>query len=550
LNAQEGRWLVTALWQHNEAHVEEDLMSALLLLAILTLGQAQPEKPVTDADKKAFLELLAKLPTKGEFFTEEAVTKAAPYTRVLLALTEKDLEKRDLYPVLALSRGLIDRKEPRQYGITHFAKIAHPTIKLFWASLLFEDKPPSWEIIKFLRQALDAKEDARTLSAMAGPGFEDFKERVRLAYEAGRQMTVELVKKHTTDAFPAYSSGFAYTNQTFLFGPDGLVHAVRPLKQQGELTTYHRGKGTTSRMVVPQPEEFKAKFDFGSYFDNPVLSINSSGDLFCRWTIEGNGDHALALLKKGEKSFRLKRSNLILANCYVVADTDNWYLIQGSPNFTVYAVDKDLQLTRLGNFSGRGFHSIRVADACFPAKDVLHLLWGDVISPGDNHLRMRCIDFDVRQQKWLHNREIFRLNTFVSSANEPTVLQLKDHSLHYIWRVDEGAKKGEATGVYYQAEADGKTVKIGSEFQYRALSVGDRIVVCYTQEEVPDKVYFRVIKDGTLGPVSEIEAAKGRSHNLWSEDMVLHADGDRIWFVNTLTRDTLYELKLAEATKP
>jgi hypothetical protein len=158
-------------------------MSVTILLLALALGQAQPGKAVTDAEKREFLEVLAKLPTKGEFFTEEAVTKAVPYTRVLLALTKKDLDHRDLYPLLALSRGLIDRKEPRHYGITNFGEIAHPTIKLGWAAALFDESPPSAKIVNFLCMALDSKEDARTLAEMAGPSFEEFKERVIRTYE-------------------------------------------------------------------------------------------------------------------------------------------------------------------------------------------------------------------------------------------------------------------------------------------------------------------------------------------------------------------------------
>ena len=68
-------------------------MSATLLLVAFAFGQPQPEKAVTDNEKKEFLKLLATLPTRGEFFAEEAIPKAAPYTRVLLALTDKDLEK-------------------------------------------------------------------------------------------------------------------------------------------------------------------------------------------------------------------------------------------------------------------------------------------------------------------------------------------------------------------------------------------------------------------------------------------------------------------------
>ena len=74
-------------------------MIAIILLIALAIGQEQPERPVTDAEKKDFLALLPRLPTKKEFFADEAITKAIPYTRVLLALTEKDLEKRELYPL-------------------------------------------------------------------------------------------------------------------------------------------------------------------------------------------------------------------------------------------------------------------------------------------------------------------------------------------------------------------------------------------------------------------------------------------------------------------
>src|SRR5262245_9031578 len=176
-----------------------------ILLALLAFGQAPAEeKAVTEAEKKEFLKLLVTLPTRGEFFADEGVAKAVPYTRVLLALTEKDLENRDLYPFLALSSGLLDRKEPRQYALANFDKIAHPTMKLGWAIGLFREKEPAPEIVTYLRKALDSKEESRTLASMLGPGFEQFKERVILADEAGKRTTVELVKEHQRSAFPEY----------------------------------------------------------------------------------------------------------------------------------------------------------------------------------------------------------------------------------------------------------------------------------------------------------------------------------------------------------
>jgi len=98
----------------------------------------------------------------------------------------------------------MEHKEPRQYGTTNFAKIAHPTIKLFWAAVLFEEKAPAAEIVTFLRKALDSKEEAQTLSLMLGPEFQEFKERVIRTDETGKQTKVELVKQHSTDAFPDY----------------------------------------------------------------------------------------------------------------------------------------------------------------------------------------------------------------------------------------------------------------------------------------------------------------------------------------------------------
>ncbi len=524
------------------------MATAILVFALAAAPSAAQE--VTAAEKKAFLELLAKLPTKGEFYTAEAVTKAAPHTRVLLALTRTDIAKYDLYPFLALSRGLANRKEPRAYAVQHFGTIAHPTLKLFWASVLFDEQAASPEVVAYLRKALESKEDARTLSEMAGPDFENFKHRVLRAYEKARPTTVELVKRHELKAFPEYSSGFDYTNRTYRFAPGNLLYVVRPVRQKGELFIHDVAKGTARRLEVPQPKGFKPKYDFGSYFDSPVLSVNSRGDVFCRWTIEGNGDHALALLKKGSDTFLVRRVAKVLADCYVVSDPEGaWYLIQGGPVFTVHRVESDLKLTPLGRFAGQGFHTIRIADARFIARDVLHLFWGDVVAP-DNHLRMRCIDFHVTQKKWLHDRAMYRLDQFVSSANEPTVLQLPDGSLHYLWRIEPGAKPEKEAGLYYQAEADGKTIKVSDGCQYRGAAVGDRVVVCYTREEAPEKVFFRVIKNGTPGPERALVAAKGQKHELWSKYMVLHHETGRLWFTNTLTRNTLYELKLKDANGP
>ena len=78
------------------------------------------------------------------------------------------------------------------------------------------------------------------------------------------------------------------------------------------------------------------------------------------------------------------------------------------------------------------------------------------------------------------------------------------------------------------------------------IAVGKRIVVCYTQKDAPTKAFFRVIHYGTMGSASEITVSKDREYNLRPEYMQLYAESDRIWFLNTLTTNTLYELKIAE----
>ena len=64
------------------------IFALLLILAPYQTAAYQ----VSDAKKREFIELLNKLPHKGEFFTDEGVRRAGPYLPVLLALTAKDIE--------------------------------------------------------------------------------------------------------------------------------------------------------------------------------------------------------------------------------------------------------------------------------------------------------------------------------------------------------------------------------------------------------------------------------------------------------------------------
>lgn len=133
---------------------------------------------ISDLQKKEFIELLKTLPTKGEFYTEESNKKAASYLRVLFALTEKDIEA-DIYPYLAISRGICDQKEYRDYAVKQFAEIKHPLMKLFWAAMLFNEKTTSKEIILFLKQALESPTQEKQLAEILGPNFKEFQKRVK-----------------------------------------------------------------------------------------------------------------------------------------------------------------------------------------------------------------------------------------------------------------------------------------------------------------------------------------------------------------------------------
>ena len=139
---------------------------------------AQTANQISDSQKKDFIKLLKALPFKGEFYTDEAVDKSQSYMPVLFALTEKDIKNYDIYPFLALSRGLCDLKAPRDYAVRHFSEIRHPTLKLFWAAMLFDAKATSSEIVQFLRDALKSKEQSKTLAEMIGPDYKDFQRRV------------------------------------------------------------------------------------------------------------------------------------------------------------------------------------------------------------------------------------------------------------------------------------------------------------------------------------------------------------------------------------
>jgi hypothetical protein len=143
-------------------------------------AEAHDPAKVTPLQKQMFLEMLKKLPTRGEFFTEEGIQKASPFLPVLLSLNTKDVLEDQLFALLALGRGIHDsKKEHREYAAQHFEKIAHPVIKLGWAINLFRfSKEANPAIIRFLHDSLQDPERCKVIRSMLGTEFESFRKQV------------------------------------------------------------------------------------------------------------------------------------------------------------------------------------------------------------------------------------------------------------------------------------------------------------------------------------------------------------------------------------
>jgi hypothetical protein len=153
-------------------------MQTILLVVALVLTPLQAGQTATAAQKEQFVHLLGTLPHDGEFFTEASITQAQPYLPVLLALTDADLATLDLYPFLAMSRGLCDRAKSREYVVARFGDIQHSTLKLFWAAMIFDSGSPTAEVVRYLRNALDSPAQVDLLSQAVGPDFEQFRAKV------------------------------------------------------------------------------------------------------------------------------------------------------------------------------------------------------------------------------------------------------------------------------------------------------------------------------------------------------------------------------------
>ena len=369
------------------------------------------------------------------------------------------------------------------------------------------------------------------------------------------QATVAVVKTFTLADISEHSAAFNYRDRGCAFWKgDGFI-CVRPLGapiQAGEIQFCLPLTGNVNRMRIPQPQGFRPKFpSSGSYFDSEGIWVNKRGDVFLRWMLEGNGDHALALFSDESKTFVTQRIKFPLgsnSHSRAIARPDgSWYFLVWRGHIKVYEVDKELNLSLLGSHNGLGQHTYNVLDACFISNDVLQFIWAQV--DDDFHARFLTINFNISTKKWEAERIVGHFDRFVSSAH-PRVVMLADKSLHYFWTINEGQRRTGGEGLYYLGGEKKEPVRLSDSVRYKVVAQENKVVLCYTLAGEPEKAFFCVIQAGIPGPETAVKLAKRPPHALWDEDIVLAPAGkDRLWFVNTLDINTFYELGIGPSTK-
>jgi len=144
------------------------------------LGACQMQGGISLKQKRNFIDLVKELPagSGGEIYTADAITQANPYLPVLLALDDVDVGMEDIYPFIALSRGLCDQAQNRDYVIRNFSEIRHPVLKLVWGVMLFDAGSASPGIVQFLKNSLKSKKQSQILSEALGDDFSDLQKRL------------------------------------------------------------------------------------------------------------------------------------------------------------------------------------------------------------------------------------------------------------------------------------------------------------------------------------------------------------------------------------
>src|SRR5262249_17943354 len=151
--------------------------------------------------------------------------------------------------------------------------------------------------------------------------------------------------------------------------------------------------------------------------------------VLCFWTIKGNGDHTLALLKKGPAEFQVNRIAAYLMGSHIVAAPGGgWYLIEDRIGFfVIHQIDRALKISEIGKI--RRHRTSGVLDANFISKDIIHIF---ARSQENAHVTLRCMDFDIRERKLLHNRELLNSDR-IALFGAGQALRLRNDTLHWLW---------------------------------------------------------------------------------------------------------------------
>jgi len=231
----------------------------LIILVGITLSPIHAAQEISDAQKKEFIELLKTLPSKGEFYTEEAGRRAGPYLPVLFSLTEKEVEKDALYAFVAISVGIAADQERRAYAVSHFGEIRHPDLKLFWAAMLFNLDAASPGIVHYLRDALNSEAQARELRSMVGPKFKFFKRAIgKHPFSQDGSQANRVFEEEEGHADWVESVAFSPDNKTLLTGShDGtmILWDVVTSKQLRSIEGHREGeRSATVNSVAFSPD--------------------------------------------------------------------------------------------------------------------------------------------------------------------------------------------------------------------------------------------------------------------------------------------------------
>jgi hypothetical protein len=149
----------------------------MMALSVPSFG-AIPLVAVSDSAKGELRTLLSRAPHAGDFYAEKAVDQMAPYIAVLFALTPEDVSDEVFGAYAILSRSLCERKEYREYAVSHFSEIRHPLIKMFWGAVLFNMGTRPLEITAYFRSVLSSKEQSSRLADVLGQEYPAFRQKI------------------------------------------------------------------------------------------------------------------------------------------------------------------------------------------------------------------------------------------------------------------------------------------------------------------------------------------------------------------------------------